>query len=483
MRNHETFGQCLQRVLTQTGTSASEASRLVNFRSRNSIFRILGDQTGAEVDARFLEDLRHAMGDAWPQQHWDDLTEALEIKRVGFEQHISNRLFFDTLYGTEPQKACIAIRDDQEYPLAGFLKDLVAEGEYEVIMTGRCHASLSRELYRGFAEAGDEGRLTIRHYIDADEKTVVRNFLGVLPLMSRPWYNARLVDHQACPREMLALYRVSAIFICRLGAGDEARLFHMLRYDDSHYLCRTAYTCLEPMVSLLDRWRYDLDILKPNQQGTGEEAFIGYTANLAQLESECTILSVKPDIHFNCVPSDVLRPAIIDGFAATGMVDQEALGQLMTALEEIHESRYTNMVKKRSATHLVYSLPAMERFMQTGVQTDHFFLQRAYTMEERRAIIRMLLDTMHSNPAFNVHFLREDAPALRNEITLYKGKGVLLLDAYSDYDLNANHSEAVITQQAFMDRFYRFFMDELLQKHVMSRSQNIAVLERLLLYQ
>ena len=118
--------------------------------------------------------------------------------------------------------------------------------------------------------------------------------------------------------------------------------------------------------------------------------------------------------------------------------------------------------------------------MRTGVQSDHFFLQRAYTVEERRAIIGDLRQTMLENPYFNVHFLKKDMPELYYEMTCYEGKGVLLLDAFTGYALHDDHSEALITLPAFMQRFRSFFHDELLQKHVMSRTETLAVLEQLM---
>ena len=77
--------------------------------------------------------------------------------------------------------------------------------------------------------------------------------------------------------------------------------------------------------------------------------------------------------------------------------------------------------------------------MRTGVQSDHFFIQRAYTLEERREILRRMYHAMQADPHFNIHFLRADMPELNNETTFYEGKGVLLMDAYTGYDLHDDH--------------------------------------------
>ena len=157
------------------------------------------------------------------------------------------------------------------------------------------------------------------------------------------------------------------------------------------------------------------------------------------------------------------------------------LRALVDALKQVHNSRVDNMRSKRKSTHLVYSLQAMEHFMRTGVLTDQFFIQRAYTVQERREIIRTLLDAMRSCPWFNVHFLREGVPVPGYEISYYDGKGVMLMNAYTGYDLDADHSEALITLPAFMESFRSYFMDELLMSWVMPRSDTLRELERLLM--
>ena len=118
--------------------------------------------------------------------------------------------------------------------------------------------------------------------------------------------------------------------------------------------------------------------------------------------------------------------------------------------------------------------------MRTGVLSDQFFLQRAYTVEERHRIIRVLLDAMREKPYFNVHLLKPEVPPLRYEISYYEGKGVLLMDAYTGYELDADHSEALITLPAFMESFRAYVQDELLVHYVMSRAETLTAMEQLL---
>ena len=485
MKQYERFGACLKRCLDEGGISATEAAKLVGFRSRNSIFRILAGETGNEVNLRFLESLYEKLRDVWPQERWMSLQEALSVERLGPERYEAN-CAFDRLLHAQEEPLRAEVHQISEAGLAArslndVLTGIAKAHRAEIVITGCCDSELSHLLVDCCGAAGDQGRLTIRQYIDTTESTLTQHILGILPLVSKPWYNARLVQEEDCAPEMMALYRIHALHVCAWDEAGKLKGGMLIRFDKTHFATQWRVDGAEAFMQVLDRMRFDLELLKPMPQlAGGTEGFIRYTQHYAKLEDNCTILSIKPDVHFNCIPPKLLYPAILEGFEQAGIAVGAELEAVMAQLWQIHEGRYLNIVGKHRPTHLVYSLPAMKRFMQTGVLSDHFFLQRAYTVAERREIIAVLLEAMRENPWFNVHFLREQSPELRYEISYYDGRGVLLMDAYTGYDLNVDHSEALITLPAFMESFRAYVQDELLVHHVMSRAESLRELEQLL---
>lgn len=486
MHRYESFGECLKRCLKEEEFSASEAARLVGFRSRNSIFRILSGDTSDEVNYRFLSALHGALGDQWPEERWKALQDALSMDRLGVEKFRAYRAFERVLFEQAEPINCTVERllpdgSTEELDLRPLLGELDEAAKAEIVLTGCCDVGLTRLLADCCGKAGAQGRLNIRHYIDTDQSVITQNILSILPLVSKPWYNARLVEPGSCPEEMMAIYRLHALHVHQWDEDGQERGGMFIRFDKNHFASRMEVRGACEAIILLDKWRFDLELLKPMPQlSDGPQAFVEYTEQYRLLEKDCTICSIKPDVHFNCIPSEVLEQAILEGFEQAGMAAGPELEMLIAELKRVHNGRYRNMLDKHKPTHLVYSLPAMERFMRTGVQTDHFFIQRAYTVEERRAIISGMLEAMHNCPWFNVYFLKEGAPELRNEITLYDGKGVLMMDAYTGYELETEHSEALISLPAFMERFHSYFMDELLAHHVMSRADTLRCLEGLL---
>jgi len=486
-KGYESFGACLQRVLAEVGVTASEAARMVGFRSRNSIFRILNDSTSSEVDARFLDALKQAAGEEWQEEHWTALQTALEVKRVGPEQYQSNRAFRRLMYEPLPE-VHYAVQtswpeqrgEKAEIPLEQLLQELIADAQLRVTMCGCCERPLTTLLAQVMTAAGEGGQATVTHYIDVYHECIVQNLLGVLPLIGRRWYSPRMVEEERCTPEMTALYRVNMICIDQRRDG-VSRRHRLIRYDGTHFLHLWTEGDNDAVADVLEKGGTGLtELPKLIKAQGGPQAFVDYTEQYARLEQDGTILSIKPDVHFNCVPSHLLYQAIMDGFAQAGVANGPELEVLLTALKRIHDGRYHNMYNKRKPTHLVYSIAAMERFMRTGVQTDQFFLQRAYTPQERKTLVREMYRETMENPFFNVYFLKPELPELRNEMTFYQGKGVLMLDAYTGYALHDDHSEALITLPVFMQRFQQFFMDELLTQYVLTKSETQAVFERLI---
>lgn len=485
MEHYESFGECLRRCLQEADLSASELARLMKLRSRNSIFRILAGDASPDVCLRFLGALHNTLGDKWPHERWIALQEALSVERLGEVGYRSRQAFEQVLYGKPVPFDAVVEKmnpDDTEdfLSLSAILDKASAAPWAEIVITGCCDSGLTRLLAERCAKAGAEGRLKLRQYIYTAADCVTQNILGVLPLMAMPWYNARLVQPDDCPEEAIALYRMHALHIL-YQAEDGLAGGMFVRLDKEHFASRMVTRGAIDFIRVLDKHRFDLELLKPLPKAdAGAEAFVEFTETYRELESDCLICSIKPDVHFNLLPADVLESAVRDGFRQMNIADGDALDALITALKDIHLRRLDNMLTKRKPTHIIYSLPAMERFMRTGVQTDHFFVQRAYTAAERRTIVRLLLDTMQHNPWFNVYFLRDAAPELRYEISMYGEKGVLLTDAFTGYELQDDHSDALITLPGFISSFRTYFMDELLPHHVLPRAENLRLLEQLI---
>ena len=101
-----TFGQCLKQILKTRKLSASALSRMMEQKSRNSMFRILDDTGGPAVQAAFYESLKECDCLHLTKAEEHALEVALEVSRVGQTGYTTNlamhRLLGDVDIQTAP---------------------------------------------------------------------------------------------------------------------------------------------------------------------------------------------------------------------------------------------------------------------------------------------------------------------------------------------------------------------------------------------
>jgi hypothetical protein len=55
-----------------------------------------------------------------------------------------------------------------------------------------------------------------------------------------------------------------------------------------------------------------------------------------------------------------------------------------------------------------------------------------------------------------------------------------LTNAHTSYNLSTGHAEALINQKEFLKIFISFFQSELLQAHVFSPRENLAIMDQVI---
>ena len=88
---------------------------MVGFRSRNSIFRILSDQSSIKAQEDFLDTLKNQIGSKWPERHWQDLQEAMVITRMGLNDYLASEAIRQLILPRqEPRTEIMVIMDDEQ---------------------------------------------------------------------------------------------------------------------------------------------------------------------------------------------------------------------------------------------------------------------------------------------------------------------------------------------------------------------------------
>lgn len=206
------------------------------------------------------------------------------------------------------------------------------------------------------------------------------------------------------------------------------------------------------------------------------ENYVDYSTAYAELEHDCAIWKIKPDIGIDYIPCDILYAALNEG----GAVDGKGFSDILEPLIDIYSKRVKNTYEKHRPIHTVMKQSAMLEFARTGRQTDHFWGMRPYTKAERKRILELLLEHQKNNVYFNLHFLKDDSLIRDVEIACYEGKGFLLLESGTSYLLSDNHSEILLSCKTLEKEFIEFFRKELISKYCISYQECVNFLNRLI---
>lgn len=480
MKQYERFAVCLRKLLKQKNVSVTELSRMMGFKSRNSLFRIVNDQTSSDTEAAFLASLREKGVLPLSDAEWGDLEVALEISRYGRNEFIARKAISHLMMETHapPDDA-----GDEPHPLDAIIGEFADCTEVRMMICNCCRLSFMQALRNSLVTFPNTVKLFIEHYIHSSQEMVVQNIAATRPLLFFDWYKPYIVPPHACSPERDAMLRTSCFTIIGTDAQGrrlQRQFFMLAEFELRELRLEMGFELL--LVKMLDGMR---DCITPMKDRTHcpddlPQTYLAYTEEYRQLERNRAVYSIKPDIPINYIHPDLLRQPLIDGFAQLGMAPNDESEALIGQFYDIHLKRWENFATKTKVTHTVFTRKAMERFARTGRQSDHFFGMRPYTPDERRSILTALREMAVSNPYFNVHFLKDSTGVDPGEITLYDGRGVLLTCPGTDYDLGGDHTEVLITNESFADKFRDFYLHELLTGHVMGYHETLAVLDELI---
>lgn len=480
------FGPCLKEILSAHRVSASELARVMSFRSRNSIFRILEGEGTHGTRQAFMERLIEEDPLQLSQEEKARLTQALEISRVGITGFTGNRAMHELLAGPSHEDCTdtLIIEPASGRRIKG--KDIVESYRswqtLELLITGCCDRVLFELLARYLSGGNMAGKVRIAHIVSTAESEVVRNISAIQPLLYEEFYHAYAVEPGVFSREKEQFYGSNRIFAFWRDEEGKAHNQTFLIVDKRRFctMGRQRSGSLKAFRVLLNE---DIKQMRPIKsvfpRSNSVEAYIGYTEFCRHIEHGRAVYAIKPDIPLSFVPPDIAKAAFVDGVKKAGYAMEFCTDSALEKLYEIQTMRFENFFGKRKPTHFVFSADAMERFARTGRQSDHFFLLREYTPQERVQILTNLRDQMKDNPHFNGYLLKPGFSLSGMESVLFEGVGTLLAKPDSDYHLD-DHAEALLTQEEFCLRYKQFFDGYLLERGVYPQQEALDILDRLI---
>lgn len=490
MIQYERFAACMKRLLDEKQMSVAELSRKMGYKSRNSVFRILNDQTSSDVEAAFLATLKEKNCiDLTPEQ-WLNLDQALEISRIGYADYCSNKAIRALMMGQEaPHVNFMCMESSDEHgglrwrSMEEVLVHYLEGAKLDIVLTGGCNASLFALFARTMIRPDLQCRITMKHYVFGGQEEIVQNIAAIQSLLYAPWYMPYLLQPDTCSPEAEALLRTTT-FLIRAENHHGEISYEQFNMVDSELLCsaRVKESVFSFFDMLITRSKVLLSPLRSQfvMREGGSHDYVAYTSNYGRLEKNRSIYSIRPDIPVNYIHPDILMPSLREGVAETHLAQLEHVDAMIKNLYDVHLNRWMNFFNKKKVTHTVISRKGMEKLVRTGRQADHFFAMRPFTVLERRQLLTFVREQAANNPYFSLYFLKEEPAYGLAEMTMYEGLGLMLTKAGTDYCLEKDHAEVMINHPMMMDKFKSYFMKDVLVNRVYSQQENLAILDEMI---
>ena len=477
------FGACLKGILSKKRISASELARIMAYKSRNSIFRILEEEGGHSARQAFFERLIEEDPLCLDEEERADLLQALEISRVGQATFLSNRAMRELMMNAEEtaqlERTRIQSREGEEQRPVDVRTAQCRE--IHLFVLGCCN----RRIFAGLRELLETRQknctVSVTHILYTGGEEIIKNISAIQPLLYTEYYQAYCVEPGIFSPEREWMYRTNGIFARIMDKDGCWYNRQLLLMDPDRFMMFDRQDGSRGML-FEQVMREDIQKMPQLKKGYFVHGadYSAYTKECLALEQGRTIYMIKLDVPISYVSTDILLECFRDDVQTGRMNAWEGMSAMIDELASLHRQREENLFGKHKNTYTIFSREAMEKFAKTGTQTDHFFALRSYKPEERVKILSRIREHAEHNPYFNVYFFKEGYEPPKMEIALYEGMGTLLNKPYTNYDLSGDHTETLITQKEFCECYRNYFMQELLTKWVVSEQETLRVLDELI---
>lgn len=479
-----TFGQCLKEILAEKKISASALARMMELKSRNSLFRILDDTSGPAAQMSFYDQLIGKDCLALTDQQRNMLLRALEISRLGVDCYRSNmalhRLFTEVGRPKMNEPIRVQLRNGGEASLEQLMEAYASGRSLSMNITGCCDRGIFEIIASYLLTQDTRSKVSIRHYLYTGGDDIIRSVTAVQPVLYFPNYRGYCVEPGGCSVEREQIFRANNMGVQFIDKDGKEHIHILALFEHRRFLLIDR--CSEDSLNVFneivrDGSRWMRPIKSTFARYRNPEDYRDFMEVCGKLERGRAIYIVRRDIPVAFIHPDTVFPAIEEGFRRVNYCPDE---RQKKELCDIQLRRFENFYHKSRPTHIIFSQEEMMKFARTGEQQSCFLILRPYTPQERVSILAHIRVEAEDNPYFNVYFFKPSFQPPDTEISLYEGKGVCFSRIDTEDRPSADYTETLITHKAFCEKYKAFFLKDLIVNQVISREETLAFLDHLI---
>lgn len=484
----QTFGAYLRDLMTAKKVSASALTAAMGLSSKTSVARVLHGEASIAYQADFLSRLLETDALHATEEEATCLREALEVSSSGAERYLCDKAIAQLVAPGRQDERRMSIAEfcDSGFTRLWSLEELYRQllrdaDQVQVWMTGWGHTALMWQLKEAIQQL-NPSQVSITHYLCCQGRPFIEAMASIMPMIYMKCYQPWGLADDSLPGEAHAILRVSRA-ILYVKKGQQEYYAHLRALEDGscemvRFQERNMFSYL---VSVLERYKASFKPIKTVFDLQGEPwDYLRYTEFYLHLESGHPAYILRYDVPIMFIHPDILVDPTKEGFQAIDFFGGGNLDEMITRFYGIQLLRWKAVFASDRPTHVVFSWKGMLRFARSGKASDQFFGIRPYNVTERLAILLHLRKQMVENPNFHLYFTPADSDMIRDEISFYEGMGLFLCKGETDYHLDSEHAEALITQQDFCTSFKAYFQDKLIKTLVVPPQKALQMMDDLI---
>lgn len=474
----------MQELLRERKLSATAVAEELGFKNRTAFFRILHDESRISGVQRCFEAAKQSALLSLSAEEIDRLSAAVSVSELGKKTYGIHTAMREMIYPGMPMPPePIALEGETNCATLGeLMRTLNDLKSVTIVIMGRCTRDVMDRLFALTKET------TVRKIIhvfafDEEDPEDIKIFATMANLLFSSVYSVFCLNETGVTTKNWWMRSGTMLFNCERADGTRLG-FQMTPVEKNCYL----YSEEDPdklkafWNAMMSHVKERVFPLKREDEGRQVDlkSYIEFTKTFEQLERNRELYMIKPDFPINCVPPEILEKLARDAFAQAFPGDEEEFKTLIEQIYEIHAARVKNMYHKRRVTHIVLNEDAMECFARTGNRSDHLFLCRPYTPQERVSMLTLLRDQTRDNPYFNVWIGTDEGIVNDRELKVYDGHGVSLIKADTSWQLHGEQQNVMLESKLLASYFKSYIVGSVIAKGVRSQQESIAVLDRLI---
>ena len=466
--------------LRQRDMTLLDLTAKLGYRSKTSLVRIMN----GEISVRSLDAFAGRMRKlgALTEEESIRLDEAVEYMRWQ-DDYYPAREMLDFLQGNIREEGSITldfINPAQNDASAGQLPltfdDVFKNGsEIEIQIVNSQYVPIYDKIYELITRMGAK----VSHYLVADEDTsrTIHAMNAIFPIVFLPGYSGYLLRQSGA--EGHNGIQASDFMLANWTNGSGVRCESLILFVNPNF--GRVYRSVNPgtLARLVEIPKEGYRPIKKSfVDGFGGINYVDFCIDCADIERNRRMFGIKPDIAVEYIPVNILLNAAREG----ELGKSEGFEKMEDALVDIFERRFRNTFQCRKAHHLIMKRSAVWKFVRTGRLSDHFWGMRPFTLRERAEIMRHLLEQAENNPFFHLYFLKDNQFIRDIEVFCFDGKGLLIVNANTDYDLAQGHAEVMVDHPEFQRLYKDFYQKHLAREHAISQADTLDFLRSLVEY-